>query len=354
MRLLLPLFLLLVFLLPTKQVRAGNQVSLVLVGDVMLGRLVNDALSRYSPAYFWGDTRGLLRRADLTLINQEFVITRSRKKWREGIKAFHYRADPAVIRLYRSAGIDYVSLANNHILDFGKEGLMENLKILNQHRVAHAGAGKNFTEAQKPAWLTVKGIKIAVISFTNNMPEWNAANKPGLFYLAINKKNTVPIKKLIAKAKKKGADYVIISAHWGPNWRARPYQDFIEFAHTVMDGGADLFHGHSAHVMNGIEIYQGKPIFYNMGDFIDDYAIDPIRRNDLSYIARVTLNPISRKFTKIELFPTVISHMQVNRAQGKDFDIVAHRLKKLSSEMRTKVEKKNRKLIISDHLVKQP
>jgi len=118
----------------------------------------------------------------------------------------------------------------------------------------------------KSAFLSAKGIKIAVIAFTDNMPEWQAT-----------------------KTKPK-VDILIVSAHWGPNMRQRPTKAFKEFAHAVIDAGADIFHGHSAHIFQGIEIYKGKLIMYDTGDFIDDYAVDDELRNDQTFLFLVTLS----------------------------------------------------------------
>lgn len=326
--------------------RADNQVTLVFAGDAMLGRLVDTSFTQHSPAYYWGNTRGFFRGADVSFVNQEFVFTKSNKKWNETRKAFHFKAHPRVVSVFKSAGIDFVSIANNHSLDFGWEGLLETIKVLDKHKILHAGAGKNLQAAQKIAWLEVNNIKIAFIAFTNNMSVWKASTKPGIFYLPISKSTAPQVTKIISRAKKEGAEYIVLSVHWGPNWRDRPYQDFRNFAYAVLNAGADLIHGHSAHMINGIELYKGKPIFYNMGDVIDDYAVDPVKRNDLSYIARVSIDKATLKPLKIELFPTLISNLQVNRARDENFKIIANRLKKLSKALGTRVKEKENKLMV--------
>ena len=137
---------------------------------------------------------------------------------------------------------------------------------------------------------------------------------------------------------------MILSAHWGGNWVARPTKVFRQFAHAAIDSGIDLIHGHSGHVIQGIEIYKGKPIFYNMGDVIDDYAVDPVKRNDLACLAHVIL--VGDKVVRVEAIPTAIGHFRVDRATGENFNFIYERLKKLSGEMGTKIERKGDRLQI--------
>ena len=176
------------------------------------------------------------------------------------------------------------------------------------------------------------------------MPEWAAtAKKPGVNYLKISEdeKNLGKLKKSIKEVKNE-SDIVVVSAHWGPNMRQRPTKKFKEFAHAVIDAGADIFHGHSAHVFQGIEVYKGKLIMYDAGDFVDDYAIDPILRNDQTFLFLVTLS--KNKIEKIELVPGLIDYMQVNKAYGNEFEEIADKMIKLSEEMGTKIVKKKNSL----------
>ena len=121
--------------------------------------------------------------------------------------------------------------------------------------------------------------------------------KAGFNYIlvSLSDKNFSKIRQSIKDAKKQ-ADIVVFSIHWGPNMRQYPPKDFVEFAHAVMDAGADIFHGHSAHVFQPIEIYNGKPIFYDCGDFIDDYAVDIDLRNDYALLYNVIISPASKRY----------------------------------------------------------
>lgn len=286
-------------------------VKIVLTGDVMLGRIVNEFIAQFGPEYVWGDVLPLLQSADFSLINLECAITKHTQPWPEE-KAFYFRADPQAIEVLKAAKIKCVNLANNHALDFREEGLLETLQLLKEANIAYTGAGKNLEEAQKPAMVNIKDLKIGLLGFSDNEPGFAAKeNKPGINFAEIDTNGIETLAPGIREARKK-VDLLIATAHWGPNMRAFPDNNFIFFAQTLRELGVDIFHGHSAHLFQGIELFQGKTILYDTGDFVDDYMVDNVLRNDLSFLYMLTLE--KNKIEKIELFPVYISRCQVNRA----------------------------------------
>jgi poly-gamma-glutamate synthesis protein (capsule biosynthesis protein) len=309
---------------------------LALTGDVMLGRLMNDAVGRWGPAYPWGDTLPLLRACDLRLINLECVIAESGEPWTRTSKVFHFRAAPAAMECLRQAQIDCVSLANNHVLDYGEAAFAEMLGRLKEAGIAYAGAGRNLAEASHPALLEAAEIRIAVLAFTDNQPEWAAAPaRPGVRFVPVSDDGAASLADAVAAARSR-ADVLICSAHWGPNMRLRPPEEFKRFARRLIDLGVDLFHGHSAHVFQGIEVYRGKPILYDTADYVDDYAVDPELRNDRSFLFQVTFSRSG--VTQIDLLPVLISQCQVNRATGRDFEETCATMRKLAAELGTELE----------------
>ena len=331
-----------------KQNNLTQNITIAFTGDVMLGRLVNDyvILGEKPSTYVWGDMLDLLKKADSRVINLENAIASSGKPWSKTPKVFFYRANPKAIEVLKAANISYVTLANNHVLDYDEEAFLETLEHLEKNNIPYAGAGRNISEAEKPAFLTAGGIKIAIIAFTDNMPEWAATKtSPGVNYIEVSmdEKNFGILRKSIKEAKNK-SDIVIVSAHWGPNMRQKPTRSFKGFAHAVIDAGADIFHGHSAHIFQGIEIYKGKLIMYDTGDFVDDYAVDEELRNDQTFLFLVTMN--KNKIEKVELMPGLISYMQVNKAKGSDFEEITNKMIKLSEEMETKMIKKEDRLVV--------
>jgi poly-gamma-glutamate synthesis protein (capsule biosynthesis protein) len=317
----------------------------------MLGRLVNDAMFEHGWSHPWGNVTPLLWQADAFLVNLECAITARIVRWHDGhYKPFHFRADPGAINSLRFARVDCASIANNHILDFGPDGLLDTIHPLDAAGIAHAGAGRDEHAARAPAVVTtLNGVRIGVVAFADYPASWAAtADSPGLNFMPVSVKPAAlaRITEAIAEARSL-ADLVIFSMHWGPNMRSHPTPEFRDFAHSVIGAGADLFWGHSAHVVQGIELYQGRPILYDTGDFVDDYAVDAALRNDLSALFLLEVAP--PHIERIQLVPVRIGHMQVNLATGEHRQWIANRLGKLCREMGTEVTDRGGRPTIDVH-----
>ena len=312
-----------------------NALVIGFAGDTMLGRLVDETLSQMDPkvryTYPWGNMLQELHKTDLNIVNLETTLTRGEQKVP---KVFNYKATPDKVKALQAGQIDVVSLANNHSRDFADEGLLETIATLDAAGIKHVGAGNNINEARAAVILEKNGIKIGIVGFTDNEPGWLAAeNKPGINYIEVG--DIEAVKKTIKPVRPK-VDILITTIHWGPNMRERPTQEFINFAHQMLDAGIDIIHGHSAHIFQGIEVYKKKLIMYDTGDFVDDYAVDPVLRNDRSFLFNVTVDKIGP--TKVELIPAHISNMQVNQAEGNEKDEIIKRMQLLSAEFGTMVE----------------
>ena len=370
--------------------------QILFAGDVMLGRLVNKVLANAQFTYVWGDTIDIIKRADFSLINLECPVSSKGKEWNKTFKVFHFRANLDAIQVLNSASIDYVSLANNHILDYDIEALLDTLDILDKNNISHSGAGRNLKEAMKPAIIEKKlkpkpsnnhdsyynvdneevnnndsknTIRIGLISLTDNEPEWEAKyDQAGINYIPTALDPDIYYYRLqnyIENAKKQ-SDLVIVSSHVGPHFRETPSMKYVNFAHKIIDLGADIYWGHSNHMPQGIELYKhndnNKIILYDCGDFIDDYAIDSNYRNDLSFIFlfhflmdknhKLSNNDsnngnILLQNSMIELIPTKISNFMVNTipVDDNDADLIIKRMAKRCSSLGTKYfidEKKKR------------
>jgi poly-gamma-glutamate synthesis protein (capsule biosynthesis protein) len=298
---------------------------------------MNETYRKFGASYAWGNTLPLLRSADVRLINLECVIAATGKPWTRTHKTFHFRAEPIAMDSLLVARIDCVSLANNHVLDYGEDALEEMLQRLDSKGIAHAGAGRNLAEATRPAVLTVGSTRIAVTAFTDNQPEWAASPAaPGVNFISVEAgdANLQRFEESIGSVRT-SADLIVCSAHWGPNMRLRPPPEFRRLAHRLIDGGVDLFYGHSAHVFQGIEVYREKPILYDTGDYVDDYAVDRELRNDRSFLFLLELS--REGIRSIDLFPTLISRQQVNLATGSEFSVTCRTMQELSAEMGTEL-----------------
>jgi poly-gamma-glutamate synthesis protein (capsule biosynthesis protein) len=212
--------------------------TLALLGDVMLGRGVNDALREMRPEDPWGDVLALTRSVDLRIVNLECAITNQNKRWARTPKIFHFRADAPAVAVLRAARIDACSLANNHVLDFEEEGLVDTIAHLDDAGIAHAGAGLNPEEAARPALLDATGAPVALLAFTDNEPSFAAErNKPGTNYLPVSMETAVlrRVEEAVGVAREAGAKTVVFSNHWGPNMVERPRALFRRFARAVID-----------------------------------------------------------------------------------------------------------------------
>jgi poly-gamma-glutamate capsule biosynthesis protein CapA/YwtB (metallophosphatase superfamily) len=323
--------------------------TIAFTGDVMLGRYVNEMLKAMQPAEPWGDVLPHLLEADLRIINLECALTHHRRQWARSPKMFHFRADPDAVRVLLAARIDACTLANNHILDFEERGLRDTLRILKKSGIRRAGACSNASEAAAPAPLDIGGsapCRVALLSFTDNEPDFAAsAEHPGTNYLpvSLDKETFARIGNSIAQARAQGAALVVFSNHWGANFVERPSHDFRQFARRVIELGADIFHGHSAHICQGIEIYQGKPILYDTGNFIDDYAVHPQLRNDRSCLFKLMFE--HGRLCRIELLPVSLSVAQVALAQGEEFDAICVRMETLCEEFGTTLVREDDRLV---------
>ena len=295
--------------------------TMALVGDVMLGRGVNEALRTKGPEEPWGDVLSLLEAADLRIINLECAITNHKQPWMRTPKVFHFRADPSAVEVLRVARVDGCSLANNHTLDFEEQGLLDTLKHLEAAGISYAGAGRNQEEAAQPALLEARTDhirnRVALLAFTDNEPTFAAGtDRPGTNYLPVSLEPAV-----LARV-----------------------EAAVTTARAVLDRGADIYYGHSAHIFQGVEIYNSKPILYDTGDFIDDYAIDPKLRNDWSFLFRISLE--EAKLRRLELFPVTLHYAQVESASGAEREAIFDRMEGLSCEMGTAFTRREDQLVL--------
>jgi poly-gamma-glutamate capsule biosynthesis protein CapA/YwtB (metallophosphatase superfamily) len=295
---------------------------LALMGDVMLGRLVNEALRHASPSFPWGNVLPLLSSANWRFCNLECVMSNIVPAGLPD-KTFHFRSDARNVAVLKTAGIDMVSNANNHSLDFGPAAMLDMLAGLDEVGIAHAGAGANLTQARQAA-LSVTGVgtRIAVLACTDNEPRWAASDHAaGIHYVPADPDHSAA--HLLATEVRRlrlHADIVIVSVHWGGNWGYEPPPEHRALGRMLVQAGADVVFGHSCHVFRGIEVMGRSVIIYSAGDFVDDYTVDRVERNDWSFV--FLLEVIQGRVARLHLRPTVIKDLQARLAG----DRVAHRI----------------------------
>jgi len=232
-------------------------------GDVSLDPNWNTTFKTEGYEFAWSGLEGLFARDDLTIVNMECPVTN------EGsavTKEFTFRCDPKALGAARKAGVEVANLGNNHSQDFGKEAMLDSRQNLIDARIAPVGAGKDAAEANEPALFDIKGWKVAVLGFGGVLPSdsWLATkNTPGM----ANGDDIGSMTKAI-KAAKKQADIVLVMIHWGVELDTQPTPEDVKRAYAMIDAGADAIFGGHSHRLQPMETYEGKPIFYSLGNFV--------------------------------------------------------------------------------------
>ena len=358
---------------------ASGLVTLFVCGDVMLGRgvdqvlphpgdpqlrevCVDDArayvcLAEYAsgpipqPASFswpWGDALAVLdhRAPDARVINLETAVTRS-ASFAPG-KPIHYRMSPGNLPAVTVAHPDACALANNHVLDFGPAGLLETLDVLASAGVRAVGAGGDLAQARQPVAVPVPGGGRAVIfacgaACSGIPPGWAAtATRPGVDLLP--SLSGAAAADLIARvqAVKQPGDVVVVSLHWGSNWGHDAGHDQIRFAHRLIDGGADLIHGHSSHHPRPVEVYRGRLVLYGCGDAINDYeGISGHKRfrGDLRLLYFASLAADTGTLAALHMVPMQASKMRLRHASTADSQRLQAVLERISRRFGTRISR---------------
>jgi poly-gamma-glutamate synthesis protein (capsule biosynthesis protein) len=210
-----------------------------------------------------GAVRSLIKGADFAIANMEEVAVKNFKFHPHGLV---FTGNPAYLAGIRDAGFDWVSMANNHVGDFGSGGVLQSMKYLTQYGLLHGGAGANTTAAHKPSIVTVRGVKVALLSYDTIAPGYNATDtKAGSARMTNGW-----LKHDIKAARKAGAQVVIVWPHWGVEYSTGPSQTQQTLAHNAIDAGADLVIGNHPHWAQSMEVYKGHPIWYALGNFTFD------------------------------------------------------------------------------------
>lgn len=288
--------------------QTSPKVTLIAVGDIMLSRDVASTMKRHNDyKYPFLKTADLLKTADITFGNLECAITPGKIiETNEMI----FRADPQSVEGLNYAGFDILSLANNHTMNFGKEGIENTFKYLNESNIKFVGAGNNLKEAFEPKIFEVNGLKIAFLAYADNylVPASYQAteNKPGIAFMNISKMQED------VKATKEKANFVIVSMHAGVEYSKEPNKNQINFAYNAIDAGADLVIGHHPHMVQKVEKYKNKYILYSLGNFVFDQMWSMETREGI--IAKITFDKNGIK--DIEFVPVLIE----NYSQPKILD----------------------------------
>ena len=277
--------------------------------------------------YVWGDALATLAsvKPDAGIVNLETSVTNRGLPEPKGI---NYRMAPRNAAGIASLGIDCCVLANNHVLDFGPEGLLQTLDVLRGIPIATAGAGRNREEASAPAVIPTGEGRVLVFGLAgedSGVPRrWAATpHSPGINCVgSFDSKALRHISAAVARARQ-ADDVAVASIHWGANWGYEIPQAHVDFAHALIDHAMiDLVHGHSSHHAKGWEIYKGKLILYGCGDFVNDYegiSGHEHYRSDLSLMYLPTVDPTrAGMLTALSVHPFKMRRFRLQRAATDD------------------------------------
>ncbi len=313
---------------------APGSIAIGLLGDVMLGRLVAEALRDRSPETVWDPAlRELAGSLDLMVCNLECCVSaRGRPTTVIEGKPFFFRAPPAAVEALTAMNIRVVGLANNHALDFGEEALRDTLALLAGADIATAGAGFGIDAARSTAVVTVADLTVGVVAVTDHPIEYAAGPKRwGVALAPMSSGLPEWLLDQVAAARER-CDLVIVFPHWGLNMTTGPTRWQQRAAAELHSAGADLVAGHSAHVFHGIG-WSGGPTLFDLGGALDDYMVHRDLRNDLGLLA--IWRP--RSDPQLELVGLRLNTGHTRLAEGADADWIAARLQRACRRLGSRV-----------------
>ena len=279
----------------------NSRLTVTLVGDMMFGRHIEDVIIKnFGYEYLFQYVRPYFQYSDYVTGNFENPIV-YQAGYPKADKFIHLSTSPEAAKALKEVGFSTVSLANNHMKDYGKQGLLDTLKAFREAKLETVGAGSNLKEAAEVVYQTVNGIKIATLGFSDVMPvDFRAMH---------NRSGIAPADPdvwfpQVAKAKK-NADLVIVHMHWGLEYDSRYHPRQRDLGRALIDAGADIVVGHHPHVLEPVEVYKNGVIFYSLGNFIFDQGWTRTRESVL-----VQYKVLKNDKARLEIYPLMIREGQ--------------------------------------------
>jgi poly-gamma-glutamate synthesis protein (capsule biosynthesis protein) len=314
-------------------------VKLALAGDTMLGRGVAATIEeRGSASVIADEVVAAVREADLVVLNLECCISTRGERWPDPAKPFFFRAPPAAVELLGRLGVDCVTLANNHALDFGADALLDTFDHLRAAGIAWVGAGASKEDARASVVLERNGFRLAVVGVSDHPRDYAVSEeRPGIAFADL--RHEPPPGWLLEAIGATRADAVLVTPHWGPNMAPEPVPHVRDAAEALVEAGATLVAGHSAHVFHGVA---GR-VLYDLGDFLDDYAVDPRLRNDLGLLFLVTFDGDGPRL--LEAVPLRLDYCRTRLADGADAGWIRRRFTEACAAFGTDVGEEDGRLV---------
>jgi len=309
-----------------------------LLGDVMLGRSVGEHLQEVPAEELWSDElRSLCASLDLVVCNLECAVSeRGERTRRIPGKPFFFRAPPAGIDVLEAIDVRAVSLANNHALDYEEEALRDTRRLLAAGGVEAAGAGPGVEAARRPAVVDARGRRVGLLCVSDHPREYAAGpGRIGIAHADLRRRVPDWLLDEVGEISER-CEVTIVFPHWGPNMSTAPAPWQRRAAAALQGAGASLVAGHSAHVFHGIEWNYRGPVLFDLGDALDDYRVDPVRRNDLGVLA--IWRP-GEGGEELELVGLKLDFCHTGLAGESDAEWIAARLGRACAELGTRVDR---------------
>lgn len=295
----------------TKNIKTEKLTTLRFGGDVMMTSYFANYIDMYGVDYMWEDVKDLINSADYSIFNLETSVSNRGSDTKPA--GYGFRSNPDTLQGLQNAGIDMVNLANNHVLDYGKEAFLDTMDNLKKYNIEYIGSGKNYNEASEIKYKTINDIKFSFIGLTSILgyKEWSATeNREGVFYLTESDYQNIYNK--IQEANK-NSDYVVVFTHWDREYYNYPTEATINLAHTLIDNGANIIIGTHPHVLQGVEYYNDGIIYYSLGNFNFLIKNDNAARTGL-----FELNLDSKKIKSSRIYPIKINNCKANLLDNND------------------------------------
>lgn len=301
-------------------------------GDVMMTSYFKNYIDSKGVDYMWEDVSDLIKTADYSVFNLETSVSLRGSDTKP--KGYGFRSEPFTLEGLKNAGIDMVTIANNHVMDYGRDAFSDTLNSLDEYEIEYIGAGKNKSEANKINYQEVNGIKVGflgaseILGYNSNKA---TDEKSGVFYL--NRNDLSDIKSIISAAQS-NCDVIVLVLHWDREYYDSPKEETIKMAHELIDSGADIIIGHHPHVLQGIEYYKNGIIYYSTGNF--NFLI---RNENASQSALFELNLDKEKIISSKVYPIKINACKANLLDSSSdtYKTIINNLNERSKKFGTKI-----------------
>lgn len=303
---------------------SNQTLTLAFAGDTMAAGRVAPYLEEMGYEYPFQQVKGIFDQADLTMLNLETSIS---LRGEAADKQFAFRSHPDLAKAMAWAGVDLVTLANNHTLDYGQEALLDTFQHLQAFGIDYVGAGVDQNEAYSARLYDIKGTKVAYLGFSRVLPsvDWYATEtRPGL----ASGYQVERMLGIVADVKAQ-ADLCVVYMHWGKELEDYPREGDVEVAYQLIDAGADLVIGAHPHVLQGFEWYNGKLIAYSLGNFVFTTSFQDVARQSGVLLVDIDLNTNQQQAT---FHPLKIEYGAVWETDVDEREEILNRLRALSSK----------------------